>query len=132
MGYTLAIPDGFVYNMYDGEDYIQNDECVILYKSYELNYNSVLENKEKIIKNMKDEGYVVKSFEEKEMNGHKYVVVVSGIEYADESIPKVEYGYVFGDLKNEKPVFATITSLTIDSFNPRWFDYVGEFFSSAM
>ncbi len=131
LGFTLAIPDGFVYNMYDGDDYIQNDECIILYKSYELDYDAVLANKDKIINNMKSEGYTVKSFEGKNIKGHNYVVVVAEITSIDSSIPNVEYGYVFGDLKGKVPVFATITSSTFGSLKTEWFDYVAEFFSSA-
>ncbi len=131
LNYDLTIPDGFIYNMYDGNDYIQSDECVILYKKYEIDYNSILNNRDKIINKLKEDGLTVKSFDEKRINGQNFIVVVAGAENSDPSVPNVEYGYVFYDLKNEQPVFATITSSTIGSFDEKWFDYVGEFFSSA-
>ena len=131
LGYTLSIPDGFVYNMYDGEDYIQNEECIIMYKSNNLKYDSVLSNRETIINELEEKGYIVKSFEPKRMNNNNYVVLVAESESINDSIPKIIYGYVFGDIKGESPAVATITSSTIDSFDTDWFNYVAEFFSSA-
>ena len=131
LGYTLFIPDGFVYNMYNGEDYIQNEECVIMYKSNNLKYDSILSNRETIISELEEKGYIVKSFEPKRMNNNNYVVLIAESDSVSDSIPKIEYGYVFGDIKGESPAVATITSSTIDSFNTDWFEYVAEFFSSA-
>ncbi len=131
LGYKLSVPDGFIYNMYEGNDYIQNDECVILYKSYDIRYNDIINNREKIIEKLKEDGLEVKSFNEKRMYGHNYVVIVAVMKSSDSSVPDFEYGYVFSDLKDEKPALATISSSVIGSFNEKWFDYVGEFFSSA-
>ena len=127
--YTLTLPDGFIYNIYNGTDYIQNDDVVIMFKEEApLGYQFVVDNKESIIASLDSQGLKVRSFEEKEYKGNKFVTIVGE---KTEGNDIKEYGYVFGDLSNEKPVCATIRSKSMDKFNEEWFIYAMEFLSTA-
>ncbi len=127
LGYTLTVPEGFIYNIYNGTDYIQNDDFVVMFKEESpLSYSYVMENKESIIASLNAQGLNVKTFESKKLYENDYVLIVG-----DKGEDKKEYGYMFGDLGGTNPICATIRSNSSNSFDTKWFSTTALFFATA-
>jgi hypothetical protein len=127
--YTLTVPEGFIYNVYNGTDYIQNDDFVVMFKEESpLGYQYVLDNRDSIISSLSAQGLRIKSFEPKRLYGNDYVLIVGE---KGEGEDKREYGYMFGDLGGTKPICATLRSASLDKFNSKWFSTAAVFFASA-
>ena len=127
LGYKLTIPEGFIYNKYNGTDYIQDDDFVVMFKEESpLSYSYVMENKDSIIASLNAQGLNVKSFESKNLYGNDYVLIIG-----DKGEDKKEYGYMFGDLGGTNPICATIRANSSDKFNTEWFSTTAMFFATA-
>lgn len=114
--YEVVLPPSFSYYSYDNNNYIQNDECVITYMKYNLTYGQMLNNKETIINEFQAKGFNVTSYEAKNIEGYDCILVTGDMN-------DIEYGYLFTDIKNETPIFFTISSSTLGDFNQNWFNY---------
>ncbi len=125
-GYTLSVLDGFDTGTSQNNPYIYNDECLIMYVGYALDYDSVLENKDVFLQELEKNGMKVSSFNTKTIKGQKYVLI-EGVMTANNA----EFGYMITDLGGDTPILLTILSSTLKPFEEDWFDYGAEFVASA-
>lgn len=126
LGYSLTMPTGFSHNVYEGVDYIQNEECVIMFKENDLDYDLISGNKEALTASLNAQGINVLSFVTKEVSGKNYALIVGELKESEATS-----GYVFG-LIGDKSAIATIKSIDNKVFKNEWFNYVIKLFSSAI
>lgn len=125
-GYTLSIPKGFDTGVENGKPYIYNDECLIMYVEYPLNYDYILKNKDVFVSELENAGMKIYSFDTKTIDGQKYILM-EGIMTANNA----EFGYMFTDMGGDTPVLLTVLSSTLGDFDDDWFNYGAEFIKSA-
>ena len=123
LGYTLTVPNGFVFGEYDGNSYIQSNECLIMYMPYDADYNTIVQNESKFLKSFKDNGLNIKSSGSKTYNGTKYYIIIG-------TLSGGEYGYMFSQMPNGKAFFATISSLS-GGLKDAYFQQAAYFFATA-
>lgn len=114
--YSVTLPPTFSYYSFENNNYIQNEDCIITYMKYNLSYGQMINSKDSIINEFNAKGFNVTSFEPKNIDGFDCILVTGNIN-------EIEYGYLFTDIKNETPIFFTISSSTLGSFNSEWFNY---------
>jgi hypothetical protein len=123
LGYKINAPKGFEFITQEGVEYAQGEECIIVYKENDLNYDLIAENKESIIASLNEQGIYIISFVVKESSGHNYILIVGEKE-------GLTYGYVLGKIE-DKSVLATIRSRDNSLFKQAWFTPVIKMFASA-
>lgn len=111
--YKITISDDFKIEKEDSSAYIKGNEFTIMCSVYPLSYSSIIDNKEILIDEFKDQGYIIKSFNEYEDD--KYILV-------EVSKDEIEYGFVFYEFDSETNIFATIASNYMNHFNKNWFN----------
>lgn len=124
--YTLSVPKGFDTGTEGGKPYIYNDDCLIMYIEYPLDYNTLLERKDVFIDELENSGMEIYSFDTKKIDGKKFILV-EGVMTASNA----EFAYMFTDLDDDKLLFLTIVSSNLGDFDEDWYEYGAEFAKSV-
>ncbi len=124
MDYSLTIPEGFLYNVNDGNSYIQNDEFYAMFVDYPLSVSDILSHKDIFISELTSQGYVVSSYNTKQVNGKNYFLVNG--KYNNQ-----EFGYLLGDFDVNNHYCFTIVSSELKEFNEGWYDAIIAFVETA-
>ena len=114
----------FSYYSYDDTTYLENDECIITIMEYNLTYGQMVSNKDTVIEEFAARDFNVESFETKNIEGLDCVLITG-------KVKDIEYGYLFTDIKDETPVYFTISSSTLREFNSNWFSYAVKMVKTA-
>ena len=122
--YKFTVPNGFNNVSTDSYNYIMNSQMTMVYVSYPLNCKQIIDNKNLLTDALNNQGYNINSFDIKEENGSKYILVKGDMR-------GIEYGFVFYDVDDNFSIFVTIVSNTLSSFEEEWFDSAISFVSSA-
>ena len=124
LDYTLTVPNGFAAGEYSGNAYIQSNECLIMYMTYGMGYDTIIQNESVFLKSFKDNGLNITKSGSATFGSTKYYIIIGTLSGA-------EYGYMFSQMPNGKAFFATISSLNGGSIKDSYFQQAASFFATA-
>ena len=122
--YIITIPDNFTMKKNNKNRYFIEKEFYFIYNEYLLSFDDIINNKEFLLDELEEQGYIIDEFESKKVDENNYIIIKSRLD-------DIEYGFIIYEFDEESNIMITITSNYLSRFDEKWFDEVLNFLKTA-